>query len=304
MLGLMQDHPLLVSSLLEHAVAGHPDTPIVSRTVEGPMHRCTWRDVDRRARQAARALATLGVLAGDRVATLAWNGYRHLELYFAVSGMGAVLHTVNPRLFPEQLEYIVNHAGDRVLLFDLTFLPLVEKLAPLLTTVEAFVLMTDRTHMPASSSIDGLLCYDDLLDAEPATFAWPRLDERAAASLCYTSGTTGAPKGVLYSHRSTVLHALGACTVDSLAIARAETALLVVPMFHVNAWSMPYAGALSGATLVLPGPALDGASVYRLLLEERVTIALGVPTIWTMLLQHVATAELAPAHELALRRVV
>jgi len=264
MFGLMQEHKLLVSSLIEHAVHAHPDVEIVSRTVEGPIHRCTWRDIHRRCKQLANALAALGVQRGERVATLAWNGYRHMELYFGVSGMGAVLHTVNPRLFPEQLEYIVNHAEDAVLCFDLSFVALVERLAPRLRGVRAFVLMTDRAHMPESSSIPGLLCYEELLAARSDDYAWPDLDENAAASLCYTSGTTGMPKGVLYSHRSTVLHAFGACTVDSLAVSRNETALLVVPMFHVNAWSMPYAGAMSGARLVLPGPGLDGASIYEL----------------------------------------
>jgi fatty-acyl-CoA synthase len=303
MFGLMQEHKLLVSSLIEHAANSHPDAEIVSRTVEGPIHRTTYGKVHRRAQRLANALAALGVQSGERVATLAWNGYRHMELYFAVSGMGAVLHTVNPRLFPEQLEYIIEHAEDAVLCFDLSFLPLVEKLAPRLKSVRAFVVMTDRAHMPASS-IANLLCYEDLLAAQSDEYAWPDLDECAAASLCYTSGTTGMPKGVLYSHRSTVLHALGACTVDNLALSRDETALLVVPMFHVNAWSMPYAGAMSGARLVLPGPALDGASVYQLLRDEQVTLALGVPTVWMMLLQHVANAVLKPTKELALRRVV
>jgi fatty-acyl-CoA synthase len=303
MLGLMQHHKLLVSSLIEHAVACHPDAGIVSRTVEGPMHRCSYRDIDRRARQLAAALVELGVQRGDRVATLAWNGYRHMELYFGVSGMGAVLHTANPRLFPEQLEYIINHAEDTVLFFDLSFLSLVEKLRPQLKSVRAFVVMTDRAHMP-ECAIPGLLCYEDLLSAQSGDFAWPDLDENSAASLCYTSGTTGMPKGVLYSHRSTVLHAFGACTVDSLAVSGDETALLIVPMFHVNAWSMPYAGAMSGARLVLPGPAMDGASVYQLLRDEQVTLALGVPTVWMMLLQYVAAERLKPADELALRRVV
>ena len=293
MFGLMQEHKLLVSSLIEHAVACHPDAEIVSRTVEGPIHRCTYRDIHRRAKQVANALSALDVQRGDRVATLAWNGYRHMELYFGVSGTGAVLHTVNPRLFPEQLEYIINHAEDTVLFFDLSFVALVEKLLPRLNTVRAFVLMTDRAHMP-ECAIPGLLCYEDLLAAQSDGYAWPDFDESTAASLCYTSGTTGMPKGVLYSHRSTVLHAFGACTVDSLALSRNETALLVVPMFHVNAWSMPYAGAMSGAKLVLPGPALDGASVYQLLRDEQVTLALGVPTVWMMLLQHASAAGLKP----------
>ncbi|HEY1139580.1 MAG TPA: AMP-binding protein, partial [Lysobacter sp.] len=211
----MQDHKLLVSSLIEHAANSHPDAEIVSRTVEGPIHRCTYGEVHRRAQRFANALTALGVQRGDRVATLAWNTYRHMELYFAVSGMGAVLHTVNPRLFPEQLEYIIGHAEDAVLCFDLGFLPLVEALAPRLAHVRAFVVMTDRAHMPASSMPD-LLCYEELLAAQSDDYAWPDLDENAAASLCYTSGTTGMPKGVLYSHRSTVLHAFGACTVDNL----------------------------------------------------------------------------------------
>lgn len=303
MLGLMQDHKLLVSSLIEHAANCHPNAEIVSRTVEGPIRRCTYGDIHRRSKQVANALGTLDVQRGDRVATLAWNGYRHMELYFGVSGMGAVLHTVNPRLFPEQLEYIINHAEDTVLFFDLSFVALVEKLLPRLNTVRTFVVMTDRAHMP-ECAIPGLLCYEDLLAAQSDVYAWPDFDECTAASLCYTSGTTGMPKGVLYSHRSTVLHAFGACTVDSLALSRNETALLVVPMFHVNAWSMPYAGAMSGAKLVLPGPALDGANVYQLLRDEQVTLALGVPTVWMMLLQHVAASGLKPIDELALRRVV
>ena len=303
MRGLMQEHALLIPSLIEHAVASHPDAEIVSRTVEGPIHRCTWRDIHRRSKQVANALAALGVQRGDRVATLAWNGYRHMELYFGVSGMGAVLHTVNPRLFPEQLEYIINHAEDTVLFFDLSFVALVEKLAPRLKHVRAFVVMSDRARMP-DCGIPGLLCYENLLASQSDTHAWAQLEENAAASLCYTSGTTGMPKGVLYSHRSTVLHALGACTVDSLGLSRNETALLIVPMFHVNAWSMPYAAAISGAKLVLPGPALDGASVWQLLRDEQVTLALGVPTVWMMLLQHVASGGLQPQQELALRRVV
>src|SRR5688572_12293179 len=303
MFGLMQEHKLLVSSLIEHAANCHPDAEIVSRTVEGPIRRCTYGDIHRRSKQVANALGALDVQRGDRVATLAWNGYRHMELYFGVSGMGAVLHTVNPRLFPEQLEYIINHAEDTVLFFDLSFVALVEKLLPRLNTVRAFVVMTDRAHMP-ECAIPGLLCYEDLLAAQSDVHAWPDLDENAAASLCYTSGTTGMPKGVLYSHRSTVLHAFCACTVDSMGVSRNETALLVVPMFHVNAWSMPYAGAMSGAKLVLPGPALDGASVYQLLRDERVTLALGVPTVWMMLLQHVAAERLKPSSELTLRRVV
>src|SRR4029079_17763245 len=303
MIGLMQERPLLISSLIEHAERCHPDAEIVSRTVEGPIHRCTYRDIHRRSRQVANALAALRIASGDRIATLAWNSYRHMELYFGVSGAGAVLHTINPRLFPEQIAYIVNHAADRYLFFDLTFAPLVEKLARGFKAVEGFVVMTDRAHMP-TIDVPNLLCYEDLVGAAPSDYAWPTFDENTASSLCYTSGTTGNPKGLLYSHRSTVLHSFAVCTVDGLGLSAAESALLVVPMFHVNAWGMPYAGAMSGAKLVLPGPALDGRSVYDLMKTECVTLALGVPTVWLMLFAHVDASGAKPREELALRRVV
>ena len=303
MQGLMQDRPLLISSLIEHANAMHPGAEVISRTVEGPVHRCTYGDIHRRSKQVANALTALGVEPGDRIATLAWNGYRHLELYYGVSGMGAVLHTINPRLFPEQIAYIVNHAEDRYLFFDLTFAPLIEKLGPQMTSVKGFVAMTDREHMPALG-VPNLMCYEEWVGAQSADYAWPVFDERTASSLCYTSGTTGNPKGVLYSHRSTVLHSYAACMVDGLGLAAAESVLLVVPMFHVNAWGMPYAGAMSGAKLVLPGPALDGASVYGLMKDEQVTLALGVPTVWLMLFQHVDASGADPKRDLVLRRVV
>ncbi|MCY1275373.1 3-methylmercaptopropionyl-CoA ligase [compost metagenome] len=303
MLGLMQDHPLLISSVLEHALRCHPTAQIASRTVEGPIHHCTYADVGHRAKQMANALTRLGIEAGDRIGTLAWNGYRHMELYFAVSGMGAVLHTINPRLFPEQIEFIVRHAEDRVLFFDLTFSALVEQLAPHLPGVKAFVAMTGRRSMP-SIQVRNLLCFEELIADESAEFAWPTFDERRASSLCYTSGTTGNPKGVLYSHRSSLLHSLALCTRDGFGLSSADSALLVVPMFHVNAWGMPYACAMSGAKLVLPGPALDGASIYELMRNERVTLALGVPTVWMMLQQHVEAQGLAPVAELCLERVV
>jgi acyl-CoA synthetase (AMP-forming)/AMP-acid ligase II len=303
MFGLMQDRPLLISSLIEHANAFHPAREIVSRTVEGPIHRCTYGDIRRRAKQMAGALTALGVAPGERVATLAWNGYRHMELYYGVSGMGAVLHTINPRLFPEQIVYIANHAEDQYLFFDLTFAPLIEQLGPLMKSVKGFVAMTDRAHMPALN-IPNLICYEELIGAQNADFDWPVFDENTASSLCYTSGTTGNPKGVLFSHRSTVLHSFAACAVDCLGISAADTLLLVVPMFHVNAWGMPYAGAMAGAKLVLPGPGLDGKSVYELLRDEKVTMALGVPTVWLMLLQHVEAGGIDPKAELDLRRVV
>ncbi len=303
MLGIMQDRPLLISSLIEHANRCHPTAEIVSRTVEGPIHRCTYGDIHRRSKQVAKALIARGIKPGDRIGTLAWNGYRHMELYFGVSGMGAVLHTINPRLFPEQIEYIVNHAEDQVLCFDLTFAPLVAKLAPQMKTVKAFVVLTDRAHMPALE-LPNLLCYEELVAAQDSDYAWPLFDERTASSLCYTSGTTGHPKGVLYSHRSTVLHSYGACTLDGLGLSSAESALLVVPMFHVNAWGMPYAGAMCGAKLVLPGPGLDGKNVYEMMKDERVTLALGVPTVWLMLFNHVDAAKLDPKRDLVLKRAV
>ena len=301
--GLMQDRPLLISSLIDHAYNMHPRVEIVSRTVEGPVHRCTYGDIHRRSKQLANALSALGVKAGDRIATVAWNTHRHVELYYGVSGMGAVLHTINPRLFPEQITYIANHAEDRYLFFDLTFAPLIEKLGPLMKSVKGFVAMTDRAHMPALS-VGNVICYEELVGAQSSDFEWPVFDERNASSLCYTSGTTGNPKGVLYSHRSTVLHSYAACLVDGLALSSRESALLVVPMFHVNAWGMPYAGAMSGAKLVLPGPALDGKSVYELMKEEKVTLALGVPTVWLMLFQHVDAGGLDPKRDLVLKRVV
>ena len=301
--GLMQDRPLLISSLIEHANTFHPGAEIVSRTVEGPVHRCTYGDIRRRSKQVANALNALGVKPGDRIATLAWNGYRHMELYYGVSGAGAVLHTINPRLFPEQITYIANHAEDRYLFFDLTFAPMIEKLGPLMKSVKGFVAMTDREHMPAVG-VPNLICYEELVGAQSGDYEWPEFDEGTASSLCYTSGTTGHPKGVLYSHRSTVLHSFGACAVDGLGLSSGESVLLVVPMFHVNAWGMPYAGAMSGAKLVLPGPALDGKSVYELMRDEKVTLALGVPTVWLMLFQFVDGAGVDPKRDLTLERVV
>lgn len=303
MLGLMQERPLLISSLIEHANTFHPNAEIVSRTTEGPIHRCTYGDIHRRSKQVAKALTALGVKPGDRISTLAWNGYRHLELYFGVSGMGAVLHTINPRLFPEQITYIANHAEDQYLFFDLTFAPLIEKLGPLMKSVKGFVAMTDREHM-SSLDIPNLVCYEDLVDAQDSDYEWPVFPEATASSLCYTSGTTGNPKGVLYSHRSTVLHSFAVCAVDGIGLSAAESALLVVPMFHVNAWGTPYAGAMCGAKLVMPGPGLDGKSVYELMRDEKVTLALGVPTVWLMLFNHVDATGADPKKDLCLKRAV
>ncbi|MGE5202342.1 MAG: 3-(methylthio)propionyl-CoA ligase [Acidobacteriota bacterium] len=289
MRGLMMDRPLLIQTLLEHAGQYHADTEIVSRTAEGPIHRYTYAEAERRSKQLAKALRRLGVEAGDRVATLAWNGFRHYELYFGVSGIGAICHTINPRLFQEQLTYIVNHAADKVLCFDVTFLPLVEKLAPQWKPVRHYVLMTDRAHMP-QSGLKNLLCYEDLVGAETPDMGWPEFDENTASSLCYTSGTTGNPKGALYSHRSTVLHSFACCMSNNTAFAMWDSVLPVVPMFHANAWGVPYSATMAGSKLVFPGPNLDGASLYALLEAERVTMTLGVPTVWLGLLKYLEEA--------------
>lgn len=285
MLGLMQDAPLLISSLIEHAAQYHPEAEIVARTVEGPVHRTNYREVAQRAKRVANALQALGVSRSDRVGTLAWNTHRHLELYYGVSGSGAILHTVNPRLFPEQIEYIVNHAEDKVLFFDISFAPLVEKLAPMLKTVTAFIAMTDRSHMPGIA-VPNLLCYEDLIAQHGEEYEWPVFDERTASSLCYTSGTTGNPKGVLYSHRSTVLHSLMECSPDTFGVNASMCLLLAVPMFHANAWGMPYATAMVGAKVVMPGPHMDGKSLYELMRDEKVTFSQAVPTVWLMLFQY------------------
>lgn len=284
--GQMMHMPLLISSLIRHAARHSADTEIVSKRVEGDVHRTTWAQVEKRSRQVAQALARLGCGLGDRVGTLAWNGYRHLELYYGASGSGLVLHTINPRLFPEQIAWIANDAQDQVLCFDLTFLPLIEKLAPAMTSVRHFVLMSDRAHMPAQTAIPGLLCYEELVDAEDGAYDWPALDENAASSICYTSGTTGHPKGAVYSHRSTVLHAYGSALPDAMDCSARDVILPVVPMFHVNAWGLPYSGALVGAKLVFPGPHLDGKSLYELFEAEKVTFSAGVPTVWLGLITH------------------
>jgi fatty-acyl-CoA synthase len=285
--GQMQDSPLLISSLLEHAAQAHRDTQIVSRRSDGSIHRYDYRQLHQRAQQLAAALTALGVQVGERIGTLAWNTHRHFELYYGVSGMGAVLHTVNPRLFPDQLEYIINHAEDRILFFDLSFLPLVQKLRPQLLHVTRFVALGSPAEVAAvATDFPGLLCYEELLAAQLPGFVWPQLDERCASSLCYTSGTTGNPKGVLYSHRSTVLHSFAICGADSLALSSRDSALVIVPLFHANAWGIPYAAAMCGAKLVLPGAALDGESLCQLLTAERCSLSLGVPTVWLNFLSY------------------
>ena len=285
--GSMMQQPLLISSLLVHAERHHGDQQVVSRRVEGDLHRQTFRELAARARRMANALARLGVAFGDRVATLAWNGHRHMELYYAASGSGAVLHTLNPRLHADQVTWIADHAEDKILFFDLTFLPLVEAIAPRAKTIKAFVAMTDRAHMPASSAVPNLLCYEELLDAQSDVFDWPSFDENNASSLCYTSGTTGNPKGALYSHRSTLLHTYAAALPDALGCSARDVILPVVPMFHVNAWGLPYVACMVGAKLVFPGPWLDGKSLHELFEGERVTVSAGVPTVWQGLLAHV-----------------
>ena len=284
--------PLLISSLLMHAERHHGEQLVVSRRVEGDVHRYSYADMAARARRLARAVARLGVFAGGRVATLAWNGYRHMELYYAVSGSGAVLHTLNPRLHADQMAWIAEHAGDEILFFDIGFLSLVEAIAPRLKALKACVAMTDRTHMPESTSLAGLLCFEELVAAEDHDYEWPVFDENTASSLCYTSGTTGNPKGVLYSHRSTVLHTYASALPDSLNLSSHDAVLPVVPMFHVNAWGLPYAACMVGAKLVFPGPALDGASLHELMESEGVTVSAGVPTVWQGLLAHVEANDL------------
>jgi len=287
MMGHMMDQPLLISSIIRHADRHFGKNEIVSRRIEGDIHRYTYSQCHQRARKLANALVALGIKKGERIATLAWNGYRHLEIYYAVSGSGAVLHTINPRLFVDQIAYIANHADDQYLFFDLNFLPLVESFAAQCPRLKGFVMMCDKDRMTDSSTIPNLICYEDLIDQHSDEYSWPALDENAASSLCYTSGTTGNPKGVLYSHRSTVLHAFALVFPDAFNISARDSILPVVPMFHVNAWGVPYAAPLTGAKLVLPGAALDGKSIYELCEQEQVSITAGVPTVWQNLLTYV-----------------
>ncbi len=279
MLGLMQQRPLLISTLVDYAARWHGGREIVSRDADGAMHRSTYAEVATRAKRLANALDALGLKPGDRVATLAWNTYRHLELYYGVASSGRVLHTVNPRLFPEQLRYIIHHAEDAYVFFDPVFAPLVEELAPRLPHVLGWVSLSDRAGAP-QVKVDKLLVYEDLIAEASPQYEWPVLDENAASTLCYTSGTTGNPKGVLYSHRSTVLHAFAACAVDGLGLSGRDSFLVVVPLFHANAWSVPFSGAMCGMKLVLPGSRLDPESLFTLMTEEGCTKSGGVPTVW------------------------
>jgi 3-(methylthio)propionyl---CoA ligase len=275
MLGVMSERPLLISAILVHAATYHRDTEIVSRTVEGAIHRYTYAEAERRSKRLARALLRLGIKPGDRVGTLAWNTFRHFELYYGISGIGAICHTINPRLFDDQIVYIVNHAADRLLFIDTTFIPLVERLAPQFPQDCRIVLLSD-----AETSLSVLALYDDLIAGESEEFDWPEFDERTASALCYTSGTTGRPKGALYSHRSTILHALGASLPHAIPMTAADVVCPVVPLFHACGWATPYTAPINGAKLVFPGTRLDGASLYELFEAEGVTLSLGVPTIW------------------------
>lgn len=285
MLGLMQNRQLLLSSILEHAAINHGDREIVTVTVAEGLHRYDYARLEERSRQLSKALIRRGIKAGDRVATLAWNGYRHLEVWYAVSGQGAVVHTINPRLFEDQIVYIANHAEDRLMFVDLTFVPLLEKLADRLPTMEAYILLCGDEQMP-ETALKGAISYESFLAEGDADYVWPEFDENTAAGLCYTSGTTGNPKGVLYSHRSSVLHAYGAALADVIGLGERDAILPVVPMFHANAWGIPHLAPMVGAKLVMPGAALDGQALQRLIEEEGVTISAAVPTVWLGLLAY------------------
>jgi acyl-CoA synthetase (AMP-forming)/AMP-acid ligase II len=285
MQGLMQDWPLLVSNVIEHANNNHPEQLVVSRSVEGPIVRETYGDLYKRSKRVAKALAKLGVKQGDVIGTLAWNTARHMEVWYGVMGMGAICHTLNPRLFPEQLVYIANHAQDKYLFTDLTFVPLVAKIQDMCPEIKGVIVMTDRAHMP-DAKLRNAICYEDMLAEVDEDYAWAKLDENAACGLCYTSGTTGNPKGVLYSHRSNVLHALVCNSGDVLALRASDVVLPVVPMFHANAWAIAFAAPMAGTRMVMPGAGMDGKSVYELLEGEKVTFTAAVPTVWMMLLQY------------------
>ena len=286
MQGLMQHHPLMISGVIEFAATYHADTEVVSRRVEGDIHRSNYAEVNRRAKRIANALDAMNIPQSARVGTLAWNGYRHFELYYGVSGSGRVLHTVNPRLHPDQLAWIVNHAEDEVFAFDMTFLPLVKAVAAKLTTVKHFIALCDAGALPTDSGIPNLISYEAWIGEESDVYAWPEFDENRASSMCYTSGTTGNPKGVLFSHRSTMLHAMAGAATDVIGICSRDTVLPVVPMFHVNAWGLPYLMPMVGSKIVFPGAQLDGKSIYELFEQEKVTFSAGVPTVWQMLLSH------------------
>ncbi len=286
MFGNMMEDQLLVSGVLEHAILNNSKTEIVSKRVEGDIHRYTFGESARRSKKLANALEKLGVKQGDVIGTMAVNGYRHFELYFGISGLGAVLHTLNPRLFPEQVDYIVNHAEDKYLFIDLPFVPIIEGVSKGLKNVKGYVILCDKENMPEQTSLENIICYEELISKESEDFDWPSFDENTASSLCYTSGTTGNPKGVLYSHRSTILHAWYSSAGNAINLSSKSVVLPVVPMFHVNAWGVPYAAAMFGSKLVFPGPFTDGESLYELIDKEKVNQLLGVPTVWLGLLNY------------------
>ena len=292
MLGLMQSQQLLISSLIEFAERHHGEAEVVSRRVEGDIHRYTYKGVAQRSRKVANALDGMNLAFSDRVATLAWNGYRHLELYFGVSGTGRVLHTLNPRLHPDQIVWIANHAEDQVLCFDMSFLPIVKAVHGRCTTIKHFIALCDADKLPQDTGIPGLLSYEAWIGSQPSEYKWPEFDENSASSMCYTSGTTGNPKAALYSHRSTMIHALAGALPDALSMSARDCVLPVVPMFHVNAWGLPYSAAMTGAKLVFPGPAMDGKSIFDLIESEKVSFAAGVPTVWQMMLGHMQSGKL------------
>ena len=295
MLGLMQDWPLLCHKIIEHAAKYHGIQEIVTRSVEGPIHRTNYRQIHDRARKVSQMLQRDGIQIGDRIATIAWNTWRHLECWYGIMGIGAICHTVNPRLFPEQIAWIVNHAQDRIVISDITFIPILEKIADKMPSVERYVVLTDKAHMP-ETTLKNAVNYEDWIAQADGKITWKDFDENTAAAMCYTSGTTGDPKGVLYSHRSNVLHALMANNIDALGASAADTMLPVVPLFHANSWGIAFSAPSMGTKLVFPGAKLDGASVYELLSTEKVTHTAGVPTVWLMLLQHMTANNLKLPH--------
>ena len=291
MFGAMQDVPLLVNRILDHALVNHPEREIVSRLVEGNIHRETYADAHLRSRKLSQALQALGFGQGDVLATLAWNTHRHFEAWYAITGIGGVYHTLNPRLFAEQLSYIINHAGDKVIFTDLTFVPILEGIEKEIPNVKGFIIMTDAAHMP-ETTLSNAHCYEDLIDGQSGDFNWVEVDERAPCGMCYTSGTTGNPKGVCYTHRSNVLHTLVGNSSDVMGIRSVDSLLPVVPLFHANAWGLAFGAPAVGAKIVNPGPNMDGESIYQLLTEEKVTFTAAVPTVWLMLMQHLETNKL------------